>query len=137
MIRKRAAVTEPDRWTNDQLVAIDDAYSLILAAETAGSLPGDEVEIGMVVVDGEVFVRAYRGSRSRWFQAAQVSGRGIIRIGDTRLGVRFALPDPDKDSALAVRIDSAYASKYGDRASGYGTSAIRAATLRILPAGGG
>jgi hypothetical protein len=46
-----------------------------------------------------------------------MSGRWTIRIGDTRLDVRFEVADPGEDPELAGRTDSACASKYGNRAS--------------------
>ena len=54
-------------WTPDELTVLADASSLRL---TAGDGPCFEVELGMVLVHGELYVRAYRGPESRWFQAA-------------------------------------------------------------------
>src|SRR6202042_2965174 len=63
-------------WTSDELTVLAGAGSIRL---TAGHEPGPEVELGMVLVSDELYVRAYRGPQSRWFQAAQESGRGRIR----------------------------------------------------------
>lgn len=59
-------------WTPDELTVLADAGSLRL---TTGHEPGPEVELGMVLVSDELYVRAYRGPQSRWLKAAgAVSG---------------------------------------------------------------
>ena len=45
-------------WTPDELTVLADASSLRL---TAGDGPCFEVELGMVLVHGKLYVRAYRG----------------------------------------------------------------------------
>jgi hypothetical protein len=60
-------------WTPDELTVLADASSLRLIA---GDGPGPQAELGMVLVHGQLYVRAYRGTESRWFQTAQETGRG-------------------------------------------------------------
>jgi hypothetical protein len=49
----------------------------------------------MVVVRDELYVRAYRGPQSRWFQAAQEASRGRIRVGTIARDVLLvAAPGP-------------------------------------------
>lgn len=55
-------------WSPSELRELNRAESLRL---TAGPQPGPETELGMVTVDGQLYVRAYRGPSSRWFQAAR------------------------------------------------------------------
>jgi hypothetical protein len=112
-------------WTPDELTLLADAGSLRL---TAGHEPGPEVELGMVLVREELYVRAYRGPQSRWFQAAQETGRGRIRVGAI---VRGVLLVPAAGPAGAV--DVAYSDKYGSSSLVVSPEA-RAATLRIDPA---
>ena len=112
-------------WTSDELTVLAGAGSLRL---TAGHEPGPEVELGMVLVSDELYVRAYRGPQSRWFQAAQESGRGRIRVGAM---VRGVLLVPAAGPAGAV--DAAYSDKYGSSTLVVSPQA-RAATLRIDPA---
>jgi hypothetical protein len=84
-----------------------------------------------VVVDDALFVRAYNGQSSRWYQAAlrQKAGR-IIAAGMTK-EVAF---EP-VNGAINDRIDEAYRAKY--RASPYLKPMIgagpRAATVKIVP----
>ena len=114
-------------WTPDELTALADGSSLRL---TAGSGPGSEVELGMVLVQGELYVRAYRGPESRWFQAAQETGRGRIRAGAIARDV-LLIPAPGPADA----IDAAYHAKYGSSSALTASPQARAATLRIDPAG--
>jgi hypothetical protein len=58
-------------WTPDELTALADASSLRL---TVGDRPGGRARHGLR--PRELYVRAYRGPGSRWFQAAQETGRG-------------------------------------------------------------
>jgi len=113
-------------WTPDELTVLADASSLRL---TAGDGPGREVELGMVLVHGELYVRAYRGPESRWFQAARETGRGRIRAGAIARDV-LLVPAPGP----ADSIDAAYHAKYGNSSTLVASPQAQAASLRINPA---
>ena len=113
-------------WTPDELTVLADASSLRL---TAGDGPCPEVELGMVLVQGGLYVRAYRGPESRWFQAAQETGRGRIRAGAIARDV-LLVPVPGPADA----IDAAYRAKYGNSGTLVASLQALAATLRIDPA---
>ncbi|MQY30853.1 DUF2255 family protein [Nocardia aurantia] len=68
-------------WPPADRTLFSGSHSLTL---TAGEDDRPGVEIGMVVVDGELWVRAYRGVGSRWYRAAREAGRGTIRVAGTR-----------------------------------------------------
>jgi hypothetical protein len=53
-------------WTPGELAVRTDSGSLNLPAGDDGQ-PG--AKIGMVVVGGELYVRAYRGAQSGWYRA--------------------------------------------------------------------
>ncbi|SEC42410.1 DUF2255 family protein [Terriglobus roseus] len=96
-----------------------------------GVTTGTLTWIWSVVVDGELYVRAYNGTSSRWYQAAEKQKAGQITAAGKTNDVTFELVDGE----INDQIDAAYRSKYasskylnpmvGDRA--------RAATVRILP----
>ncbi|MFJ2954593.1 DUF2255 family protein [Streptomyces sp. NPDC087270] len=92
------------------------------------------MEIGVVVVDGAVFVRASRGPSSRWFRATQERHRGAVRVDGTVRQVAFDVP-ARTDARLTRAIDDAYTRKYGD--VGAMSDRMRAATVRIAPLGDG
>ena len=112
-----------------KLVAADDLH--ITPFRDGGVTYGTPTWIWCVSVDGSLYVRAYNGVTSRWFQAAlrQKAGR-IIAAGMTR-EVNFE----KIDGAINDRIDDAYREKY--KGSSYLSAMIsarsRAATVRIIP----
>ncbi|SNX88330.1 hypothetical protein SAMN06272735_8769 [Streptomyces sp. TLI_55] len=114
-------------WKPEDQSLFSEAYSLFL---TAGDSDRPGVEIGMVVVDGELYVRAYRGVRSRWYQAARTHGHGTIQVGD----VSHAVVLTTEDLEPPIGLDAAFRTKYGPIADALvaGPEA-RAATIRIDP----
>jgi hypothetical protein len=114
-------------WTTEDRAVLHEAYSLVL---TAGDGDGPGVEIGMVVVDGGLYVRAYRGVRSRWYRAAREHGHGTIRLGSLTRDVLLTTDGLEPPEGL----DAAFAAKYGPVAESLvaGPQA-RAATIRIDP----
>ena len=120
-------------WPSDDLERIatkDDLH--ISPYREDGKTYGTPTWIWSVAVEGSLYVRAYNGVRSRWYQAAirERAGR-IIAAGVTRQ-VTF---EPVQGT-INVKVDAAYRVKYAG--SPYLDSMIgeqaRAATVKILPA---
>ena len=92
---------------------------------------GTPTWIWSVVVDGELYVRAYNGRQSRWYQAAIRQKAGRIRAAGMTNDVVF---EP-VDGAINDRIDDAYRGKYAG--SRYLPPMIgaraRTATVRVRP----
>jgi hypothetical protein len=87
--------------------------------------------IWSVAVDGHLYVRAYNGQSSRWYQAALRQHAGRVLAAGLTKEVGFEPVDAD----INDRIDEAYRVKY--RGSPYLNPMIdaraRAATVRITP----
>lgn len=120
-------------WAPDLLRRIVEADDLHIAPlREDGATYGTPTWIWCVAVGGELYVRAYNGSASRWYQAALRQRSGQIRAAGMTLPVRF---EP-VDSSLNERIDEAYCAKYRD--SRYLEPMVgpraRKATIQILPA---
>lgn len=120
-------------WTADELHAIaatDDFHIAPFRAD--GTTLGTPTWIWSVVVDDGVYVRAYNGTNSRWYQSARSQGAGRITAGGIEKDVVFT---PIEDQELNDRIDAAYQAKYG--VSPYFppmvTEKTRAATIRVEP----
>lgn len=96
-----------------------------------GKSTGTPTWIWEVLVDDRLFVRAYSGQQSSWYQAALKQKAGEIHALGQRFTVRFA---PINDSGLNDRIDQAYRQKYASsRYMQYMISAApRAATVEVL-----
>ncbi|MFJ7495132.1 DUF2255 family protein [Streptomyces sp. NPDC097727] len=117
-----------NQWTPDDLTALTEAYSLVLIA---GDGEREGVEIGMASVDGAVYVRAYRGTRSRWYRAAREPGHGRIRVG----GVTHEVVLTTRGLDVPAGLDAAFRAKYGPVADALiAVPEARAATIRIDPA---
>ncbi|MGN6342834.1 MAG: DUF2255 family protein [Ginsengibacter sp.] len=123
---------ENKQFLPDELNRVDKADDLHIAPfREDGKTYGTPTWIWEVVVDGDLYVRAYNGVNSRWYKSAleQKAGR-IIAAGMTR-EVRFEPVHGDINSV----IDEAYRKKYND--SPYLSPMIsnrsRAATIKIIP----
>ena len=122
-------------WPRDEIARIAAADDLHVSPlrEDAKTF-GTPTWIWSVSVDGALYVRAYSGKASRWYQAAlkQKTGR-IIAAGMTKDVVFATVQGPVLD-----RIDGAYRLKYRD--SRYLEPMIgnraRAATMGVKPRGG-
>lgn len=119
-------------FSDDELRRIAQADDLHIAPfRDDGRTYGTPTWIWSVVVDGDLFVRAYNGTRSRWHAAAMRQKAGRI----TAAGMTKEVAFEPVDGPVQHRIDDAYRQKYGgspfldpmlDRGP-------RAATVKIVP----
>ncbi|MBD8682499.1 DUF2255 family protein [Pseudomonas sp. CFBP 13719] len=123
------------RWDQRELGSIvkaDDLHISVFREDMVNY--GTPTFMWCVAVEGDLYVRAYNGVQSRWYQAAIKQRAGRINTAGKTIDVKF---EP-VSGALNDRIDDAYRAKYST--SSYLAPMIsersRAATVRILPAGG-
>jgi hypothetical protein len=123
-------------WPKNELRMIAETDDLHVSPfREDGTTYGTPTWIWSVAVDGALYVRAYNGKGSRWYQAAlrQKAGR-ITAAGTTREVAFEPVEGPIND-----RVDDAYRAKY--QGSPYLAPMIsaraRAATVRITPRGHG
>ncbi|MDX1585349.1 MAG: DUF2255 family protein [Balneolaceae bacterium] len=120
-------------WNKDELQNIIEEDDLHVAPfREDGETYGTPTWIWCVSVDGHLYVRAYNGTRSSWYQAALQQGAGGIHAAGDQWEVRF---EPVEGEEINDKIDEAYRQKYeghrylspmiGDRA--------RSATVKVLP----
>jgi hypothetical protein len=119
-------------WAPDTITAIAGSDDLHVAPFRAdGSTYGTLTWIWSVVVDGELYVRAYNGTASRWYGSAMNQRAGRIEAAGGSYEVIFESADPSVHDA----VDAAYQAKY--TGSAYLPSMVaphtRAATVRIVP----
>ncbi len=119
-------------WSREELQKIAQSDDLHISPfRENGVTYGTPTWIWSVVVGDALYVRAYHGQNSRWYQAAvrQKTGR-ITAAGLTREVTFEPVEGPIND-----RIDDAYRAKYGS--SPYLKPMIgaraRSATVRITP----
>src|SRR5215470_16597212 len=120
------------KWPKDKLRQIAEADDLHISPfREDGATYGTPTWIWSVAVDDALYVRAYNGRDSRWYQAAmrQKAGR-IIAAGMTKEVSFEPVEGPIND-----RIDDAYRAKY--QSSPYLRPMIgpraRSATVKVMP----
>lgn len=118
-------------WNHSELEAINDVDDLKIAPfHEDQKTTGTPTWIWEVVVDNKLYVRAYSGIASRWYQSAIKQKRGKIIAAGKTIDVTFDMVD---DPQLLQQIDKAYETKYSG--SPYVLAMIgsraKAATIRI------
>jgi hypothetical protein len=120
------------KWPEDELKKIASTDDLHISPfREDGKTYGTPTWIWSVVVGDSLYVRAYNGRSSRWYQAALRQKAGRIAAAGITKEVSFEpVEGPTNDL-----IDEAYRKKY--RGSPYLSPMIgahaRAATMRIMP----
>jgi hypothetical protein len=117
-------------WNPDELRRIAETDDLHISPFREDSETyGTPTWIWSVVVHDDLYVRAYNGTSSRWYQAALRQGAGRIAAAGMTKDVAFEPVSGPIDD----RIDEAYRAKYADSpylAPMLGERA-RAATIRV------
>ena len=119
-------------WSKEELRKIADADDLHISPfREDGKTYGTPTWIWSVVVGDSLYVRAYNGQNSRWYQAAIRQKAGRVTVAGMTKEVEFEPVDGPNDDL----IDDAYREKY--KGSPYLHSMIsgraRAATVKIIP----
>jgi hypothetical protein len=119
-------------WPKDALRKIAGADDLHISPfREDGKTYGTPTWIWSVMANNELYVRAYNGQSSRWYQAAMRENAGRITAAGMTIEVAF---EP-VEGPLNDRIDEAYRAKY--KGSPYLNSMIgaraRAATVKVMP----
>jgi len=94
--------------------------------------PKSTVIIWVVVENGEVFVRSWRGARGRWYRDVAAGGHATLEFAGRRLPVQVV---PARDDASIERASREILRKY--RHSSHAQEMVRAeiapTTLRLEP----
>ena len=119
-------------WIKDELGKIANSDDLHISPfRDDGKTYGTPTWIWSVVVGEDLFVRAYNGKNSSWYQAAIKQKAGRIKAAGMTKDVAFETVD----GTVNDRIDNAYREKY--KGNSYLNSMIsdraRSATLKVIP----
>lgn len=96
-------------WSKEELQKIAKADDLHISPfREDGVTYGTPTWIWSVVVDDDLYVRAYNGKNSRWYQAAAKQKAGRITVAGLTKEVTFETVD----GSINDRIDDAYREKY-------------------------
>ena len=91
----------------EEIAAKDDFH--IAPYREDGETYGTPTWIWSVLVDGRLYVRAYNGTNSRWYQSALEQKAGKIEAAGMEKQVEFKPVSGD----INEKIDKAYKEKYG------------------------
>jgi hypothetical protein len=119
-------------WSKDELRKIGESDDLHISPfREDGVTYGTPTWIWSVVVVGNLYVRAYNGTNSSWYQAATKQKAGRIAAGGLTKEVVFETVEGQIDD----RIDDAYRAKYhsSPHLKPVISTQARSATVRILP----
>jgi hypothetical protein len=119
-------------WSKNELQRIAETDDLHISPfRDDGETYGTPTWIWSVVVDDALYVRAYNGQKSRWYQAALRQKAGRITAAGMTKEVSFELVKGEINNA----IDDAYRAKY--KGSSYLKPMIgnraRSATVKVIP----
>ncbi|MEW9676093.1 DUF2255 family protein [Lentibacillus sp. L22] len=121
-------------WSQEQLAAFSQADDMYISPfYSDGKTPGTPTWIWSVVADNNLYVRAYNGQHSRWYQSAVQQKAGKIKLAGEEYNVTFQPVDTDPE--LTAKIDEAYKEKYSNSmylSPMLGKGPV-SATVKILP----
>jgi hypothetical protein len=99
------------KWTKEQITEFSRADDMHVSPfYEDGKNYGTPTWIWSVVVDGDLYVRAYNGQQSRWYQSAMTQGAGQIKFAGQTFETIYT--DASGDAILDQKINAAYSSKY-------------------------
>ena len=119
-------------WSKDELRMIAEADDLHISPfREDGVSYGTPTWIWSVVVGEDLYVRAYNGQNSRWYQAAIRQKAGRITVAGTTKEVTF---EP-VDGQISDLIDDAYRAKYNGSPclNSMVSTHVRSSTVKIAP----
>ena len=119
-------------WSKEELREIAEADDLHISPfREDGVTYGTPTWICSVAVDYALYVRAYSGQRSRWYQAAVRQKAGRITVAGMREEVTFE----SVDGPINDLLDDAYRARYhGNPYLGSMLGArVRSATVKVIP----
>src|SRR5919204_1735049 len=120
------------QWPREELRRIAETDDLHVSPFRAdGRTYGTPTWIWSVVVDDDLYVRAYNGTSSRWYQAALRQKAGRI----TAAGMTKEVAFEPVEGAINDRIDDAYRARYKGHPylPPMVSERTRTATVRVVP----
>jgi hypothetical protein len=120
-----------DHRTIDRMARADEVELRV----TMGSGAETSRPIWIVVVDGDAYVRSYRGEAGAWYRRVRRGVAAQLGVDGNTLDVRF---EPVERGPIDARVSDAYDHKYGARMPGPTqamlTDEVIATTLHVSPA---
>jgi hypothetical protein len=93
----------------DVLQTLNQTQEVQIEPRSPDGRPGQPVTIWVVVTDGDVFVRSYKGSQGHWYQAMLDHPEGALHVGNREIPFRATRVS---DPATIALVSQAYRAKY-------------------------
>lgn len=119
-------------WTNSQILELTEGEELVLVLAREGR-DTVRVPVWVATVDGDVYIRSYKGVTSMWFRRVQANFEQAIQLAEGDTPVHFE--NVDRLDRVNHAIDAEFNRKYADD-DYVGTMSMPAAveaTLRVHP----
>jgi hypothetical protein len=100
---------QTEHFSADVLETLAQTDEVQIEPRSVDGQPVGRVTIWVVVVDGEVYVRSYRGPTGRWYQALLRHPEGVLYAGQRAIPFRAVRVD---DPQAIRRVSEAYQHKY-------------------------
>lgn len=124
---------ENKNWTSQELSDFASADDFQVSPfYSDGKTYGTPTWIWSVVVENQLFIRAWNGQKSCWYRSAIQQKAGRIFLAEHNHEVTFV---PLEDETMNAKVDQAYSEKYGDSPYFYPMvqSGPRSTTLKVVP----
>jgi hypothetical protein len=83
--------------------------------------------IWVVVVEGDVYVRSYRGESGAWYRRARADGKATLELDGRTIDVAA---EPASDEETNRKVSDAFRAKYGGRSPGPTETMVNAEVSR-------
>ncbi len=125
-----------DRWSPELLALLHDIKEVDIetTADDAGTT--HRAIIWVVVDEGEVFIRSWKGERGRWYREIRERPGAVLHVGGQSVSVRAeAAIDPDSVRRVSDALRAKYSRGSPESTAGMLLPATLPTTLRLVPAG--
>lgn len=117
-------------WTEEEIATIDQEDSLFISIPNSEGVLHKPTYIWGVSAGGDFYARGASGVESKWYQAALISKRAHITIGNVDKEVILEFPD---DPTTKTIVDQAYREKYNSYLDLMTSDSVAAATVKMIP----
>ncbi|XIF20034.1 MAG: DUF2255 family protein [Acetilactobacillus jinshanensis] len=118
-------------WDPQFLKSITNAQTIKVAPDYADHRALTPIPVWFVRVGNDMYVRAYRGPKSKWYQAAVKQGTGQADLNGHRVAVSFA--PVKRDSFVNKTVNQEYLAKYHGSSMLWMVENALDSTLKVLP----
>lgn len=96
----------------NQYKQLDDFY--VAPYYEDGKTTGKLTWIWSVIIEGNIYIRAWNGQNSRWFKSAMQQKKGIVQINGEKHQAEFEYVMVEQNRNLVHKIDAGYRLKYAN-----------------------